>query len=176
MFVKRKMLAAFLLAFVAMIVFGCLSLTACSESKNQTVEQNGSESNNQTIPDKEEDDNGMKHYEIDLSMQNFYDFLEYEYTYSYLGVSPEYPNSKGHSYLVTGVLSFAYYQNVIVTFRMMKNDTNQYREFDVKLNAAGNGGFYQADQIYKEITTQLGGGYGFTVSIQNVSGTVIFDM
>ena len=176
MFGKRNTITAFILIFVAMIFFGCLSLTACSKSKIPANEQNGAESDNQTIPNEEEDDNGMKHYEIDLSMQNFDDFLEYEYTYSYLGVSPQYPNSKGHSYLVTGVLSFAYYQNVIVTFRMTKNDTNQYRDFNVKLNAAGNGGFYQADQIYKETTTQLGGGYGFTVSIQNVSGTVIFDM
>lgn len=181
MFAKRKKLITFMLTFATMIFIGCASLTGCSESDNKTIEQSspdeqsGSESNIQTGSGEVNNDNGVKHYEIALNMQNFNEFLEYKYTYSSLGIRPDVPNSKGHSYFVTGVLSFAYYQNVVVTFRMTRTDTNQYRDFQVKLNAAGAGGFYQADQIYKESTSILGSS-DVTVSIKNVTGMVIFDI
>lgn len=162
MFTKKKKFIIILIVFVLTILVGCFSLTACSESKNNTVEQSGTN-----------EQNAMKHYEIALNMQNFDYFLEYEYTFAYNTANP---NNKGSSYLIEGVLSFAYYQNVFVTFRITKVDTTTYKDFDIKLNAAGNGGFYTSDKIYTDTVAQLGGDSNLSVSIQNIRGTIIFDV
>lgn len=191
MFAKRKSFVSFALLFVAMGLIGCIFLVACfgsnneieqdgSEPKDETIEQNGSGSNNQTIPNEGKDENGMKHYEIDLSMQNFSEFIKYTITETVANSE----NRTGNHYEFNGVLRFAYYKNVIVTLSATyqapswQGGEQTTFQFSVVLDAAGDFKFDTNNPIALE---KLGWSFykrGTTSQIEviAVSGKVIFNI
>ncbi|MBO5578413.1 MAG: hypothetical protein J5955_04885 [Bacilli bacterium] len=122
-----------------------------------------------------------KRYEFDLTKDNLWYFIDSAYSTS--------GNSNYYScnYVFQGVLSYAYYDNVIV--HLDYNIVGQgggyypegtyYADIEVKLNAAGNGGVsLDYEYIPSNITPAFTGtslyGYSRTLSIKSVSGTVRF--
>lgn len=127
----------------------------------------------------EEHDNGSKHYEIDLTLENFSTFLTYstESNPGYRTSSPDY------YHFISGVLSFAYYENVSVTFEVVYTyDKYTYGgktytcEYTVPLNAAGNATFAAYDQDLLDALQVEGSNSASkrTYTIKDVSGKVNF--
>ena len=125
-------------------------------------------------------DNGVKRYEIELTKDNFDEFLEYKITVPGLEtVGAE----KGTFCEIKGVLNYAYYKDVKITFNLeyanSSVSTDIYKGvFVAKLNAAGNYSFYTNDSAVKSCinsgtATSL---RNKTVTITAVSGIVIFDI
>lgn len=95
-------------------------------------------------------DNGPKHYEIDLTLENFGMYLSYSAANASRG------NYVFYNHNISGVLSYAYYVNVIVTIAV------NGKEYKIPLNAAGNGLCSTSDRMEGEIV--------------GVVGTVIFNV
>lgn len=125
-------------------------------------------------------DNKMKHYEVSLNKSNFEEYLDYKLTVN--------ATSKPRSdfYDIKGVLPYAYYKNVAITFHVEysksdgMNGENVYKgNYTVKLNAAGCKSFYTNDEaILKAInlTTYDNMITKRTLTITDVSGTIIFNI
>ena len=164
----------------SVIVFALLTLmsvgilSACSHSS----EGNGGTTDKGTTI--ETPNNGVQHYEIELTKNNFDEFLLYTVT------TPQYQTttSKGSFYEIKGVLSYAYYKNVTLSFYVEYKTSDGISEtvykgnFTIKLNAAGNYSFYTADEIVLNALNLSG--YNRlakdSLTITAVSGVVIFDI
>ena len=105
-----------------------------------------------------------KHYEIDLNVDNFETYLTH--------------SSENHWQTISGVLTFAYYENVVVTFHVeykLSNRTYQ-GEYTVKLNAAGYAEFHESnsDLLAAMSCPSFSSSTSRSFSIISVTGKVIF--
>ena len=174
MLAKRKMFSVLGFIFVTVIFVSCLfALTACSTSKN-------SDSNNHTIPSEENDVPGAEHYEIDLSMQNFSEFIKYTITETVANST----NKTGNHYELQGVLRFAYYKNVVVTLSATyqapswQGGEQKTFQFSVVLDAAGDCKFDTNNPVALEKLGWSSYKPGTTSQIKAVAvtGKVIFNI
>lgn len=114
-------------------------------------------------------DSNENHYNIDLTMDNHWKFLDWD--------------KRNNQF--TGVLSYAYYDNVVITLQrkiISEYTTNTYSEnYTIELNAAGCKTYsfteYTFDQI-KELLNHTGylGSYGNEITIISISGKVQFSI
>ena len=123
------------------------------------------------------DNNGPKHYEIELNLDNFATYLNYS---SEDFIAPNRVIHSNYTHTISGALTFAYYENVVVTFQIVYDNNGRRNTgvYNVKLNAAGHAEFHADDpavlsavfyQYYNEKITK-----SFTIT--NVTGKVIFSM
>ena len=161
---KRKII--FIVAIMLILSMCTCIFTACpsNEPSDETPNKDASNSN-------------LKHYEIQLSTSNFEDFLEYTVTEDpYIGQLTPVKDL----YEVKGVLSYAYYKDVYVTFfvKYTVNGKTYKGDYKVKLNAAGNYSFYSNDEaVLKAIKCDsYAQRMEKSVTIKSVSGMVIFDI
>ena len=155
-----------------------------SITENNT-DDNISDSDEDDIEDNEVDSNensdnssALKHYEIDLDINNYETYLKYK--------SESFYNSSSGTHLdfthtISGVLTYAFYENVTITFDITYQTSGSYPKtytgvYTVKLNAAGNAEFSADDSKlleaiecprYDRLMTK-------TFSIKEVSGKVMF--
>ena len=114
-------------------------------------------------------DSNENYYNIDLTMDNYWKFLDWD--------------KRNNQF--TGVLSYAYYDNVVITLQrkiISEYTTNTYSEnYTIELNAAGCKTYsfteYTFDQI-KELLNHTGylGSYSNEITIINISGKVQFSI
>ncbi|MDE7372491.1 MAG: hypothetical protein K2N18_00345 [Clostridia bacterium] len=124
------------------------------------------------------DNNSGQHYEIALNLNNFEEFFKVVITE---GAKVTSYNSTSHDlYEITGVLNYAYYKDVYITFHAeYKNNGLTYQgNFTRKLNASGSISFYTNDS---DILEEIGcSGYSAHASKKitpiSVTGTVIFNI
>ncbi|MBQ9481903.1 MAG: hypothetical protein IJU84_07055 [Clostridia bacterium] len=132
-------------------------------------------------------DNQMKHYEIELDEYNFKEFLDYNKTTTNRYIAGAFLSVD--FYEIKGVLSYAYYKNVVITFYVEYFDSSytDYQtetqgktysgNFSLQLNAAGNVSFYDDDaKILKALNCSYDWMMERKIEIISVSGTVIFDI
>ena len=127
-----------------------LSCVACTSDEPQT------DSNAELPTEVLTENNGPKHYEIELNMDNFNTYLTYAVNRK--------SGSDGRTHYIhtiSGVLPYAYYENVVVTVKINGKE-GSYR---IILNAAGNGELDIGDNPNNK-----------TGQIVSVSGKVIFSM
>lgn len=114
-------------------------------------------------------DSNENYYNIDLTMDNHWKFLDWD--------------KRNNQF--TGVLSYAYYDNVVITLQrkiISEYTTNTYSEnYTIELNTAGCKTYsfteYTFDQI-KELLNYTGylGSYGNEITIISISGKVQFSI
>lgn len=114
-------------------------------------------------------DSNENYYNIDLTMDNHWKFLDWD--------------KRNNQF--TGVLSYAYYDNVVITLQrkiISEYTTNTYSEnYTIELNTAGCKTYsfteYTVDQI-KELLNHTGylGSYGNEITIIRISGKVQFSI
>ncbi|MCI6354424.1 hypothetical protein [Eubacterium coprostanoligenes] len=114
-------------------------------------------------------DSNENYYNIDLTMDNHWKFLDWD--------------KRNNQF--TGVLSYAYYDNVVITLQrkiISEYTTNTYSEnYTIELNTAGCKTYsfteYTFDQI-KELLNHTGylGSYGNEITIISISGKVQFSI
>ena len=142
---------------LAVLILSTFILCACSTDKDKmnTGENIKTDSNH--------------YYDIDLSTENYWKYLDWD--------------KKNNQFM--GVLSYAYYENVIVTIQrkiVSEYTENTYTEnYAIELNAAGckNYSFteYTFDQI-NELLNHTGylGSYSNEITIINISGSIQFSI
>ena len=147
-------------------IFMLSTFVACDDGKSDT--SNGdSDSTNQA-----------HHYEIDLTLSNFDEFISFTSNYT------PYTNFEDYHEL-KGTLTYAYYENVTVTFDVeyIENgynyeDTVYSGNFEIKLDASGSNGFYANDaKLLRAInytSYQKHKSKSRKVTLARVSGRVIF--
>lgn len=114
-------------------------------------------------------DSNENYFNIDLTMDNYWKFLDWD--------------KRNNQF--TGVLSYAYYDNVVITLQrkiISEYTTNTYSEnYTIELNAAGCKTYsfteYTFDQI-KELLNHTGylSSYSNEITIINISGKVQFSI
>lgn len=114
-------------------------------------------------------DSNENYYNVDLTMDNYWKFLDWD--------------KRNNQF--TGVLSYAYYDNVVITLQrkiISEYTTNTYSEnYTIELNVAGCKTYsfteYTFDQI-KELLNHTGylGSYSNEITIINISGKVQFSI
>lgn len=114
-------------------------------------------------------DSNENYYNIDLTIDNYWKFLDWD--------------KRNNQF--TGVLSYAYYDNVVITLQrkiISEYTTNTYSEnYTIELNAAGCKTYsfteYTFDQI-KELLNHTGylSSYSNEITIINISGKVQFSI
>lgn len=172
--------------FLSIILLTAILLTGVSCTKADDPTNNELDSTSETTaenPDmmiepalKETTEyNGPKHYEFYLNSFNCKSYLTFS-SQSYAG---------NHDYLqiVSGVLTFAYYENVVVTFDVTYESTGYggktYKgEYSVLLNAAGDAEFYvdNPDLLSAINCSNFSTTMKRTFSIKQVSGKVMFSV
>ena len=114
-------------------------------------------------------DSNENYYNIDLTMDNHWKFLDWD--------------KRNNQF--TGVLSYAYYDNVVITLQrkiISEYTTNTYSEnYTIELNAAGCKTYsfteYTFDQIKELLNhTDYLSSYSNEITIINVSGKVQFSI
>ncbi len=114
-------------------------------------------------------DSNENYYNIDLTMDNHWKFLDWD--------------KRNNQF--TGVLSYAYYDNVVITLQrkiISEYTTNTYSEnYTIELNAAGCKTYsfteYTFDQIKELLNhTDYLSSYSNGITIINVSGKVQFSI
>ena len=116
------------------------------------------------------EDNSSKYYEIDLNLNNYRSYLNYS---SKNGLNDRRQIVKNYIHTVSGTLPYAYYENVVITFKVTCIYSGQTYEFPypVTLDAAGNAEFNLDD---------IGGlsksGSSISISIAYVAGKVVFSL
>lgn len=164
-----------IITFVAIILVLSMCICvfcACPDSNNPSNENQNNNTNN----------DGLKHYEVLLNKTNFEEYIEYKVTI------PTYATAnspKKDFYEFKGVLSYAYYKDVTVTYYAEYSNSDglggeivNKGYFTIKLNAGGNYSFYtNDDKILKAINcTTYTNLTEKSLTITAVSGTVIFDI
>lgn len=162
---KRLFSLMIMLITLCCMVFG---LGACGDGKSDTPVDD-SDSTNQS-----------HHYEKELTLANFDEFISFTSNYSQLTNFEDYHELKG-------VLTYAYYENVVVTFHVVyvQNgynyaDTTYSGNFVVKLDASGSSSFYGNDtkllQAIKYSSYEKYKTKSREVTLVGVSGKVIFSL
>lgn len=127
-------------------IFVCVCFTACSSDSSTKIDQLADNENGNN-EETSKTNNSQKYKEFDLSVDNFNYFFDFTSSFD-IPANEEY-------YKVIGVLNYAYYDNVVVTFDVVYTigSNNRYGEveetyvgeYSVALNAAGYASFYNND-------------------------------
>lgn len=158
------------------ILLPVLMLTACASNQPSSSPESSKQNSEATETDK------TQRYEFSLTKDNLWYFIDSSYSLS--------SNNEYYSCIYTfdGVLSYAYYDNVIIhlDYDIVGKGgiypTGTYKaDIEVKLNAAGNGGVTLAyEYVPTNITPSFSGdslyGYNRSLSIKSVSGMVRFSI
>ncbi|MBR7141697.1 MAG: hypothetical protein IKD03_06075 [Clostridia bacterium] len=163
---KHNKLTKFLL-FVLTLILSCC-LFSCTNSTPPT--------NNPETP-LEPPQNYQK---FDLSLDNFSHFFDFSYT---RGVYGTYNPSVADTYTIKGVLTFAYYENVIVTLDVTytypsgigNTDIVKKGTYTLSLNAAGSATFRTDDPALLQAIncTNYSNTTQEQITVKSVTGTVI---
>ncbi len=142
-------------------------VSLCFVGCNTSVNETSTPSNNTETA---EEKSTINHYEIDLNLENYWKYINWSQDFDECTFS--------------GVLSFAYYENVIVTVERTISSpeytTNTYSEkYDIELNAAGNLLHIKEEKTFDEYRQLLNvSGYMGSVSdkitVVGIKGKVIF--
>jgi hypothetical protein len=149
-----------------------LCFTACfNNSNNSNIDTlSNIESTDFNISISSSNESETKDYrELDLSVDNFEHF--FNFTFSRNSVARD-------VYEVTGVLGYAYYDNVLVTFDVVytKGEDIYKGAYTIKLNAAGYGYFYADDaKLFQTIgcDTYYSSAITKNVTVKAVTGKVV---
>ena len=143
-----------------------------SDSDEDDIEDNEVNSNENS-----DNSSALKHYEVDLDLNNYETYLKYTANSSVISGATH----TNFSHTISGVLTYAFYENVTITFDITYQTSGSYPKtytgvYTVKLNAAGNAEFSADDSKlleaiecprYDRLMTK-------TFSIKEVSGKVMF--
>lgn len=157
-----------------LLLLPVLILASCNSNQPNSSSDSSKQNTEATETDK------TQRYEFNLTKDNLWYFIDSSYSLS--------SNNDYYSciYVFEGVLSYAYYDNVVIHFdydivgKGGYNPTGTYKaDIELKLNAAGNGGVnLPYDYVPANITPTFSGdslyGYNRSLSIKSVSGTVRF--
>ena len=125
-----------------------------------------------------------KRYDIDLTVNNYWKYLDITGDFE-----ASYYSYKSLSYSVSGVLSYAYYEDVMITFDYCggyynsytntKNDKEYHANIYANLNAAGNdSGSIAYNYVPTNITPEFKDdsfySYDRKLSIKSITGTIHF--
>ena len=161
-----------ILLIIAML-FSCASCVDGSNDDTSTTASTTEKTNETTTAPV--DDNAPKHYEIDLNMDNFETYLNYSSEHKVFGNNV---TVSDYRHTIAGVLTFAYYENVVVRFSVTYQFANKtYQgEYLVKLNAAGCAEFCADDDALLAAIScsSFAAGASKSFSIISVTGKVIF--
>lgn len=155
-------------------IFMLLVFAACDDEKSgESIEETDSTNQSDTT-------NQAQHYEIELSKDNYKKYINYSITET----TPNALNQKGNFYEFKGVLSYAYYKDVVVTLNAQYEEPSweggeTYNfNFSIELDAAGNFSFYSNNEVAlnKLNWTYYRPGTTSEIVIIEVSGKVIFDI
>lgn len=113
-----------------------------------------------------------RQYAIELTIDNYWKFIDW--------------HQDGVKYYFTGVLQFAYYDNIIVsvkrTFSSKEYTTNTYSEtYKIELNAAGSIDYVADEKTFDEVKQLLKvegymGSYSDVISVVDITGKVYFSV
>lgn len=163
---KKRLLQLIMVIVSAIIML--LTFASCDDGKS-SISTDDSDLTNQS-----------QHYEIELNKDNYEKYIKYSVTET----TPNALNKTGNFYDFKGVLSYAYYKDVVVTLKAkyakpswMGGETYNFN-FSIDLDAAGNFSFYTNNQIAldKLNWTSYCPGTKSEIVVTAVSGKVIFDI
>ncbi len=153
-----------------LLLAALIAATICSCGGNGTDKNSDSSSDGNLITKNSE----AKHYEFDLTVENYWKFINVEITKgttSYYTVACTF----------NGVLSFAYYEDVkfVASYKIQGTSANYEAKITKELNAGGNGSIVLPyDYVPENITPSFNGsnlyGYERSLTIESVSGKVLF--
>lgn len=158
-----------------LVLLSVFILSSCNSNSNKVTPPKDDKAITETP--------ATKKYEINLNKSNLWRFVDSEYS------PDEYINNYRCIYVFRGVLSYAYYDNVVIYLKykiicrggFCDSEPTYYANIEVKLNAAGNGGV-SLDRKYipRNITPAFNGEsfdrYNRSLSIESISGTVRFNI
>ena len=168
---------------LSIILLIAMLLTAVSCTKADGLANNELNSNNSTgtIENNVLVNNAPKHYEIVLDETNYHSYLSYSTEKYTRNAGTQYAKTySNYDHVVSGVLRFAYYENVVVVFDVVyQNEDATYKgEYSIALNAAGDAEFCSKDNDILatiEYPTEKFTSYTkVTFTIKVVSGKVMF--
>ena len=155
-------------------IFMLLVFVACDSEKSSTSTEESDSTNQSDSTDH------PQHYEIELNKDNYEKYIKYTITET----TPNALNKNGNFYEFKGVLSYAYYKDVVVTLNA-QYETPSWEggeifnfSFSIELDAAGNFSFYTNNQVAldKLNWTYYHPGTTSEIAVTAVSGVVIFDI
>lgn len=139
----KNRIIAFILFFI--FIFSLPFVTSCSNDL-PTEENQSNCCENCEQKEIAQPDNSQPYKEFDLSVDNVNYFFDFKYSKDI--------SADQLMYNITGVLDYAYYDNVTITFDVVYTiDPNEYNkekeiysgEYSIALNAAGDASFYCND-------------------------------
>ena len=150
----------FILAVLSVLTVGCCAFgtMGCDNNNEQgelTVSGKDSDKTNESQEDTDK---------IELSINNFTDFFTYTKALKNKGASYD------TAYTIQGVLDFAYYKDVSITFEVTYGSGNEVKTYMTHTNAAGDVSFWEA-----EVAESLGIAAYYEIinfEVKSVSGTV----
>lgn len=148
-----------------LLIFGLITafpeVSGCSDA---TIPSNTS--GNQIIETEK-----TKRYEFDLTLDNYWRYFDETGT-----MSGGYRSYTTLSYSISGILSYAYYENVTMKFSVKLDDTvNHSFDKTIELKANGNGSITYTYET-KVTDDQDFYWYSRELIIDNISGKVIFSI
>jgi len=151
--------------------------TSSNSNTHQDNKQNTTNTNHEQPDDTtpSADCDYKKHYEIDLNLDNYQTYLTY--TSETTVISGAYHNNYTHN--IDGVLSFAYYENVVISFDVTYTNSSKtyHGVYDVLLNAAGDAVFYaDTPTLLEKLNCRYDRMMNKTFTIKSISGKVIFNI
>ena len=169
----KKQLFRIIIVIMAAI-FSLLVFGSCNDEKSNTSTEESNSTNQSDLTDQ------PQHYEIELNKDNYEKYIKDSITET----TPNSLNKNGNFYEFKGVLTYAYYQEVIVTLDAQYiapswegGETYNFN-FSIELDAAGNFSFYTNNQIAldKLNWSYYRPGTRSEIEVIAVSGKVIFDI
>ena len=118
------------------------------------------------------EENSPKHYEFELTLSNFDKYISYKTESGETKDGITIPNSV---HILTGVLPYAYYEDVVVVFVGGCTKCSERKAISVSLNAGGCGEFVDFEQkrSCKQVQHRQS---DIVFTIASISGKVIFSM
>ena len=169
----KSFLSILLLAAMLLSCAACTSDNPQAEAGTSDNPQADNAPSNTELPtEAPTENNGPKHYEIELTKSNYQSYLDLKWN----------KTNSTHAGSLSGVLSFAYYDNVVVTFDVTCQgyswEAVHQGEYSILLNAAGNADIYYNDpallRALKVSSSIQNMSPKFT--LKSISGKVIFSL
>lgn len=171
----KRLLSIILLATIF------LTSVSCTNNDRQSPNELNSNNSTDTIETNATVNSAPKHYEIVLDETNYHSYLTYSTTNKTVGAGTAHAKTYlNYFHAISGVLRFAYYENVVVVFDVIyqREDATYTGEYSVVLNAAGDAEFCSQDNDILETigcpTEKFTLYTKVTFTIKGVSGKVIF--